>query len=216
MPRLTHRTNLQSFLGMNITPSSTANWLSADDGNTQTNANPRTWDIKWFAILAGPLLFGTIILPLVTGPTLRWISQSYVKLRAFWRLGFVLSGIIYLILYYTLITETDTYGAMVLTALCDGPLEILAFYKLLAALRQRERRVTWGLFWVLSSLLLCLDFSPIFSDAESAQYVLWGAFGWMVLFAIFLVIFSREWAESRRRLLSDRSSRWSGSRLFSK
>ena len=204
---------------MNITPSSTSNWLSADDGNTQTNANPRTWDIKWFAILAGPLLFGTIILPLITGPALRWLSQSYVKLKAFWRLGFVLVGVIYLILYYTLISETDTYGALVLTALCDGPLEIIAFYQLWAALRRKTRRVTWGLFWVLSSLLLCLDEAPIFySDtygAESyADYVLWGAFGWVALFVIFLVIYSREWTASRRRSLSDRSSRSSGSRLL--
>lgn len=203
---------------MNITPSSTSSWLSADDGNTQINANPRTWDIKWFAILAGPLLFGTIILPLVTGPALRWISQSYIKLRAFWRLGFVLFGIIYLILYYTLLTTSDTYGATVLTALCDGPLEMVAFYQFLAALRQKQRRVTWGLFWVLSSLLLCLDFAPIFYsdtyDTESyAAYVLWGAFGWIALFVIFLVIYSREWVASRRRSLSDRSSKWSGSRL---
>lgn len=204
---------------MNITPSSTSKWLSADDGDTQTNANPRTWDIKWFAILAGPLLFGTIILPLVTGPALRWLFQSYIKLRAFWRLGFVLFGVIYLILYYTLITKTYNYGATVLTAICDGSLEIIAFYKYLAALRQKQRRVTWGLFWVLSSLLLCLDFAPIFFYENSvsgiyAQYVLWGAFGWVALFAILLVIYSREWAANRRRSLSDRSSRWSGSRFL--
>ena len=209
---------------MNITPSSTANWLSADDGDTQTNANPRTWDIKWFAILAGPLLFGTIILPLVTGPALRWLSQSYIKLKAFWRLGFVLLGIIYLILYYTLINvtynnETYNYGAMVLTALCDGLLEIIAFYQLWAALRHKTRRVTWGLFWVLSSLLLCLDEAPIFSSgttvsAYNATYVLWGAFGWVALFVIFFVIYSGEWAANRRRSMSDRSSRSSVSRFL--
>ncbi len=80
---------------------------------------------------------------------------------------------------------------------------------------------------MLSSLLLCLDEAPIFfsveSDTESYAafdaaldlgYVLWGAFGWIALFVIFLVINSKEWAANRRRSLSDRSSRRSGSRFL--
>ena len=209
----------RSFLGMNITPSSTAHWLQADDGELTTNANPRTWDIKWFAILAAPLLFGTIILPLVTGPVMRWLSQSYIKLRTFWRLGFVIFGIIYLVLYYTLITKTNTDGATVLAAVCDGPLELFAFYQLFKALRDKQRRTIWGLFWALASLLLCLDFAPVFFSYSiystrwsPAAYVLWGAFGWIALFVVLFFIYSREWAVNRRRTLSDRSSKTSGSR----
>lgn len=43
-----------------------------------------------------PLLFGTIILPLVPGPALRYLCQSYVRLRVYWRLGFGKLAVAYL------------------------------------------------------------------------------------------------------------------------
>lgn len=89
---------------MNITEGSADNWLHVRSNNNKINSgsnsttssnndqgspNPQVWDLRWFALLSGPLLFGTIILPLITGPAIRYLCQSYVTLRVYWRLGFV-------------------------------------------------------------------------------------------------------------------------------
>ncbi|KAM0796937.1 hypothetical protein BDR22DRAFT_824663 [Usnea florida] len=110
-----------SFLGMNVTPGSVPHWLNVSfydnynnsngssdsaisnnatttiNGSTQGNSTPQLWDLRWFALLSGPLLFGTIILPLITGPTIRYLCQSYVKLRVYWRLAFVLLATVSLV-----------------------------------------------------------------------------------------------------------------------
>ena len=57
----------------------------------------RYWNMKWFAYLAAPLLFVTIILPIMAGPIFRQLLQWYIRLRNFWRVGFVISWILYTI-----------------------------------------------------------------------------------------------------------------------
>ena len=102
---------IQSFLGMNIasfstvftpSPSSTPNppSLSSMSSTLPTPANhsadptatnigpagpnPQVWDLRWFGILSGPLLFVTIILPLIIGPTIRCLLKSYIRSRRTW------------------------------------------------------------------------------------------------------------------------------------
>ncbi|KAG8534063.1 uncharacterized protein KY384_000906 [Bacidia gigantensis] len=109
---------------MNVTETSVKNWLDTKSYNSndesekidstksvitlsddQSSFSPQVWDLRWFAILSAPLLFGTIILPLITGPVLRYVWTSYIRLRSYWRLSLVLLAIIWPALYYGL-----TYG----------------------------------------------------------------------------------------------------------
>ena len=45
-------------------------------------------------------------------------------------------------LFLDFITKMDNYGAPMLTALCDGPLEDFAFDQVLATWKQKRRVVT--------------------------------------------------------------------------
>ena len=130
----------KSFLGMNVTEGSVKHWLnvasydennsngssgSAGSNNATTNANetdqdhlnPQLWDLRWFALLSGPLLFGTIIIPLITGPTIQYLCQSYVTLRVYWRLGVVLLAIAYLITVLVLKFNSTSDGLLAGTGL---------------------------------------------------------------------------------------------------
>lgn len=76
----------QSFFGMNISTSSNSVSNITFTGNltaspattfqgTQTSNNPIAWKIKYFWIVAIPLIFVTIVLPLVASPCARWILR---------------------------------------------------------------------------------------------------------------------------------------------
>ena len=119
---------------MNVTEQSIKNWInvtSYDTGNSNNTSDstnneqaldapsPQVWDLRWFALLSGPLLFGTVILPLVTGPTLRYLCQSYVKLQAQWRVVFLLILITYAGIYFPLaIIVPDSRGSFLMDFLC--------------------------------------------------------------------------------------------------
>ena len=96
----------QSFLGMNTiefpTPFSPSNMTSpalaipattspsstysssATPISSQGSPNPQLWNMSAFGILSGPLLFATIILPVIVGPLTRWLLQtSTILLKLF-------------------------------------------------------------------------------------------------------------------------------------
>ena len=47
--------------------------------STQSSNNPKAWEIKYFWIVAIPLIFATIVLPLIASPCARWIMKIMDK-----------------------------------------------------------------------------------------------------------------------------------------
>ena len=78
--------DIQSFFGMNISTSSNSVSNITFTGNStaspsiniqgiQSSNNPMAWEIKYFWIVAMPLIFATIVLPLVASPCARWVMR---------------------------------------------------------------------------------------------------------------------------------------------
>lgn len=141
---------------MNVTEGSAKDWLKTGRKNNQSTSNPQLWDLRWFALLSGPLLFGTVILPLVTGPAIRYLCESYVTLRVYWRLGFSLLAIAYFFLFYLL--DISLY----LNIICDTTLVSFVSYQVLSAWRFKRGRCVWTLYAFLAPLVLILDVTPVF------------------------------------------------------
>ena len=67
-------TSSNSVSNITFTGNSTAS-SSINFRGTQSSNNPMAWEIKYFWIVAIPLIFATIVLPLVASPLARWIMQ---------------------------------------------------------------------------------------------------------------------------------------------
>ena len=66
----------------------------------QRESDQIIWDIRWFGLLSAPLLFVTIILPLILGPSVRKVCHNYVRLRVYWRVGLITLFAVYFVLMY--------------------------------------------------------------------------------------------------------------------
>ena len=197
---------IKSFLGMNVTAGSVKHWLnftsyedtisnSSNVGTSSNNAtittnetdqgspNLQLWDLRWFAFLSGPLLFGTILLPLITGPTIRYLCQSYVRLRVYWRLGFVVLVLISWWLTYALQSYDPGVGVAGLKVACDGILSITGFYEMFIVWRVDRHLGIWlflaSLVWSASSLandvlLFAGDEKKLFRFVSAVAFVVDG------------------------------------------
>ncbi len=185
---------------MNVTEGSADSWLHVRSNNNKTNSgsnsttssnndqgspNPQVWDLRWFALLSGPLLFGTIILPLITGPAIRYLCQSYVTLRVYWRLGFVFLAVTYLILFYSLEHLDVDY---ILDVISDSALSLFVCYQVFIAWRSKKRRWVWTCCLVLVLMVWLLDTVTPVGNVT----IPYGFFGWMVMLLILLIIYRRE------------------------
>ncbi|SLM33929.1 Mg2 transporter protein, CorA-like/Zinc transport protein ZntB [Lasallia pustulata] len=76
-----------SYFGMNISTSNNSVSNITFNGNstaspsirfqgTQSSNNPVAWEIKYFWIVAIPLIFATIVLPLIASPCARWMMKA--------------------------------------------------------------------------------------------------------------------------------------------
>lgn len=195
-----------SFLGMNVTESPVKKWLSPNvPSNGQDAPTQRLWDMRWFAVLSAPLLLGTILLPLLAGPVVRWTFQKYDKLGIFWRVIFMLIPTVYLILYYVVTYDNDSSASYVLswplTIVCDSLLAAFTLYHGYIAFRLEERGALWTFTWVLALTLTCflLDFLPF-----DTPHLLYGGFGWFIILVARLYSYSRGWdAEEKTRKALD-------------
>lgn len=124
---------------MNISQESASNWLrsTASDpfGNnsssnstdsTEDSASPHVWDLRWFAVLSAPLLFGTIILPLATGPLIRGLCHSFVGLRMYWIVAIRVVMLLTVILFY--LPFSSKTATTVLDALLISSTSLSFFY----------------------------------------------------------------------------------------
>ena len=138
--------------GSNATNSSSASSSSANASSSQGGPNPQLWDMNAFGFLSGPLLIVTIILPVIMGPITRWLLQTYITLKRFWRLIYVFVGVAIITLYYT--PDTGAIGL----GLCDGSILGIAVMRAIYRLREGNNIALDICFSLLMSALYTLDF----------------------------------------------------------
>ena len=211
---------------MNVTPGSVPHWLNVSfydndnnrngssdsaisnnttttiNGTTQGNSTPQLWDLRWFALLSGPLLFGTIILPLITGPTIRYLCQSYVKLRVYWRLGFVLLATVSLVssLIFNLNDHYQSRAGNLIWPVSDIYLSIMISYQSISAWRLRKGRRTWYLRVSLVVSCLCFVINLVITFYGDLPIPL--GFAVWVAFIVLRMILSRREGVSRNSTAS--------------
>lgn len=165
-----------------IPNSSNSSSTISQSNDTQPNSDDnsptqRLWDIRWFPILAAPLLLSTIILPLVAGPSMRWFAQFLFRFQ--FQFGFLLfpCGTAYIIVYYIFLRK-DILNKSFLLPFDGFPLACGAifFYRALAMNQQRVRWLTYMAF-ALACLLI---------DKFVAEPVFMGMFAWLTLFGMLL------------------------------
>ncbi|KAI4222184.1 MAG: hypothetical protein L6R36_006330, partial [Xanthoria steineri] len=129
---------------------------------------PQVWDLRWFLILSAPLLFGTIILPLATGPIIRSICHSYVRLGIYW-------VIVLRVLLVSSLFPVYIMGPYILVRLYNVLLVAVASSMIWSARRYSLKiRISWGV------LLLGLSISDL---ALTRLVVPLGLVGWVLNFA---------------------------------
>lgn len=134
----------------NITDSNGTQPDSGDSSPTQ-----RLWDLRWFPILAAPLLSITIILPLIVGPSIRWLAQTGLKFRKFWRFSIFFGLAVYLTLYYIFRNNRRINAALI--SVCDGSAWVIAFHRLGRAVIVKKKRVMWSIFVAFASACIVVD-----------------------------------------------------------
>lgn len=216
----------QSFLGMNITetsaplipssssiPSNNSQTNSTQSNSTHSNstqsnssaddATQRLWDLRWFAILSVPLLFATIILPLIAGPLVRWLLQTYLRFRKFWRFALPVTVVVYIICYYVLSEgEGGVVIGLVLFSICDVSVILIGGVRALRTRGTKGKRVRWWMFVTFSIGCLAADAVRVYNDVFRPDPFLLGFVAWGVLFSLFLYSYWEEWVAMRPRTSS--------------
>lgn len=216
----------QSFLGMHVTetsaplipssssiPSNNSHTNSTQSNSTHSNsthsnstqsnssagdATQRLWDLRWFPILSVPLLFATIILPLIAGPLVRWLLQTYLRFRKFWRFALPVTVVVYLICYYSLVeVEGGEVIRLVLFSICDVSVILIGGVRALRTRGTKGERVRWWTFVTFSIGCLAADAVIMYQEPFLMGFVAWG-----VLFSLFLYSYGKEWVARRPRTSS--------------
>ena len=85
-----------SSTSSNLTSSQPAN-VTYNTTSSTSSPGPKLWDMKMFGYLSGSLLFGTIIMPLISGTLLRSVVKTYTKLVPWFHLASALLGLLCLV-----------------------------------------------------------------------------------------------------------------------
>lgn len=157
--------------------SSTTNQSNDTQPNSDDNSpTQRLWDIRWFPILAAPLLISTIIIPLVAGPSMRWFAQFLLRFQI--HFGFLVFSCVtaFIIVYYMILREILSKTFLLLFDSCALACGATFFYRALAMNQERVRWLTFIAF-ALACLLI---------DKFVAEPVLMSTFAWLTLFGMLL------------------------------
>ena len=198
-----HWLNTLSYNNNSSSDSATSsNATTTINGTNQGNSTPQLWDLRWFPLLSGPLLFGTIILPLITGPIIRYLCQSYVKLRVYWRLAFVLLATVYLVTSLILNLDDQYEGSAGhwIWFLSDILLPVIVSYQFISAWRLRKGRRTW--FLRVSLVVSCLCFVINMVTTFSTDLPIPLGFAVWVAFIVVRMISSRREGIARKSTAS--------------
>lgn len=145
--------NITSYNHLSSSNSSSSNKSNNTVTTNEDSPTALLWDIRWFAILSAPLLFGTIILPLVIGPVLRSICHSYIRARPYWRVA--LSSLGLCIWVYSYVGILPFSGIMAI--MLDGCLLGLVIRTALLAGRPLRHPYLWTLWTLLVTGLFVFD-----------------------------------------------------------
>ena len=187
-------------------PSSNNTQINGTQSDTNdSDPTQRLWDIRWFFLLGVPLLIATIFLPLVAGPTVRWLLQMSLKPQRFLPIYLSVQGIAWLICGYLFILAPQINIALV--TICDISILLTGAFHLYRALKAKENRLMWGFFVALGSACLVVD------EATKVPVVM-GIFAWAIFFLIRLQSYGYLELALRWCLLSFNSARRVVKRVF--
>ena len=186
-------TSYSSDNNNNVNNSISNNSSSATSDINQDSPTSQLWDLRWFALLSGPLLFGTIILPLITGPTIRYMCQAYVRLRVFSRFGFLLLATLDGL--FTLILGVSGFRLILMKMIwVKLALEVtflaIFIYRRLYAWQVERRQVIW-LHRASLALLLSLIVTDVFLIISNCRD---GATFFGILSTVACVVLMTIWA----------------------
>ena len=166
--------------------------------------NARLWNMRWFAYLAAPLLFATIILPILAGPIFRQILQWYDKLRKFWLVGFVIVWILYTVMTYVFI-YFDTY-VIVMLAFYDSSIVVITTGRAYVAWKAVHSRQGGMRHLILSMFLLLGASASLLIDLLTGYSVILGTFAWIALPSIMLYEYRLDARSTKARTSEDEKS----------
>ena len=106
-------------------------------------------------VLTVPLLFATIILPLVIGPSIRWLLQTYYTVRRFWRFFIFPLVPAYLACYYKFSNNRPVN--ILLIQVRDNTVLGIAVVGAYRDLREGNRNIAWRLFMLFTLLCTLLE-----------------------------------------------------------
>ena len=140
--------------------STSSNSSTIANDTDQDGPTSQLWDLRWFALLSAPLLFGTMILPLIIGPTIRYTCRVYVRVRVFWRRALFLLAAIEIVLTLVLIKPSLSlkFRKVVWAKIAiESAIVVFLIYRRLIAWQVEWRRGIWlyltSLVWLLLSIL---------------------------------------------------------------
>ena len=179
---------IQSFMAMLLTDPSTtpapqtlntSDLVPSQSSNMTYNTSlpapspgPRLWDLKTFAYLACPLLFGTIIMPLISGILLRYMVKGYVHLMPWSNLAFALLWLLGLICFNTL----QNFLPGTLRYCLDATIIAVVIYLTYRAFLRKVRRRLYS--FLLIAVLACfvLEWFVRGFPTLLSGYVAWASF----------------------------------------
>ncbi len=173
---------------------------STQPGGSESDSTQRLWDLRWFGILSAPLLFATILLPLIFGPSIRWLLQTYLQLRRFWRFSIVPVVVVYYICYYIYLNDHRIVNE-ILYRISDYSVLSIGLIRCMIALVKGEKRKRWSLFVVFTTICAVVD-------ELVTEPVMMGTFAWAGLALMFLT--SHGYFERTRLVLRRTLNRLAG------
>ena len=139
-----------SSTSSNLTLSHSSN-ATSNTSSSASSPDPRLWDMKDFGYLAGPLLFGTIIMPLISGTLLRFVVKTYTNLVPWWRLA---SAVLWLLCLIGVYTFDINLVVDVFRTFFDASMVGVVMYETYRAFRKKKHRILLSVF--LAGILVCL------------------------------------------------------------
>ena len=137
----------------NLTSSRSAN-VTYNTTPSASSPGPKLWNMEMFGYLAGSLLFGTIIVPLIAGTLLRFVVKTYTHLVRWWHLTYGILWLVFLVCLYTFHNPV----ANILRIILDATLVAAVLYQTIFAYLKRKRRISWSMFLGAMLMALVLDY----------------------------------------------------------
>ena len=161
----------QTLSTLSLVPSQSSN-VTYNTTLPAPSPGPKLWDMKTFAYLTVPLLFGTIIMPLISGILLRYVVKGYIHLMPWSILAFALLWLLGLICLNTL----QDFLPGTLRYCLDAIIIAVVIYLTYRAFLKKVRRSLYS--FLLGAVLACfvLEWFVRGFPTLLSGYVAWASF----------------------------------------